>query len=298
MKIASYPEKVDFCRGCELIENIILHAGEEKLPAADALAMPERTSQKIVLAIDDNPDGIDIIRKYLGEEYTVIGLLSGEDAVERAKGLRPLAITLDILMPGMDGWQVLRDLKEDPETRDIPVIIVSILDDKRLGFSLGAADYMVKPVAKEVLLKRLQSLERGTRITRVLIVDNEMETVRSIGNALKEANYEVLTSYNSDDAIRCIKDFKPHLVVLSLTLPQLSGFDVIEFLKTGQDVKEMPLIVLTYQDFTEQEIKELNGRIRAILNKGVLSEEDLSKGLKDAIFEVQSEMADKGGKGE
>jgi DNA-binding response OmpR family regulator len=262
------------------------------------LAMPERTSQKIVLAIDDNPDGIDIIRKYLGEEYTVIGLLSGEDAVERAKGLRPLAITLDILMPDMDGWQVLRDLKENPETRDIPVIIVSILDDRRLGFSLGAADYMVKPVAKEVLLKRLQSLERGTRITRVLIVDNEMETVRSIGNALREANYEVLTSYNSDDAIRSIKDFKPHLVVLSLTLPQLSGFDVIEFLKTGQDVKEMPLIVLTYQDFTEQEIKELNGRIRAILNKGLLSEEDLSKGLKDAIFEVQSEMADEGGKGE
>ena len=298
MKIASYPEKVDFCRGCELIENIILHAGEEQLSTADALAMPERTSPKIVLAIDDNPDGIDIIRKYLGEEYTVIGLLSGEDAVERARGLRPLAITLDILMPRMDGWQVLRDLKEDPETRDIPVIIVSILDDKRLGFSLGAADYMVKPVAKEVLLKRLQSLERGTRITRVLIVDNEMETVRSIGNALKEANYEVLTSYNSDDAIRSIKDFKPHLVVLSLTLPQLSGFDVIEFLKTGQDVKEMPLIVLTYQDFTEQEIKELNGRIRAILNKGLLSEEDLSKGLKDAIVEVQSDMADKGGKGE
>jgi DNA-binding response OmpR family regulator len=151
-------------------------------------------------------------------------------------------------MPDMDGWQVLRDLKENPETRDIPVIIVSILDDRRLGFSLGAADYMVKPVAKEVLLKRLQSLERGTRITRVLIVDNEMETVRSIGNALKEANYEVLTSYNSDDAIRSIKDFKPHLVVLSLTLPQLGGLDVIEFLKTGQDVKEMPLIVLTYQN--------------------------------------------------
>jgi signal transduction histidine kinase/DNA-binding response OmpR family regulator len=298
MKIASYPEKVDFCKGCELIENIILRAGEEKLSATDALAMPERGSQKIVLAIDDNPDGIDIIRKYLGEEYTVIGLLSGEDAVERARGLRPLAIMLDILMPGMDGWQVLRDLKEYPDTRDIPVIIVSVLDDKRLGFSLGAADYMVKPVAKEVLLKRLQSLERGTRITRVLIVDNEMETVRSIGNALKEANYEVLTSYNSDDAIRSIKDFKPHLVVLSLTLPQLSGFDVIEFLKTGQDVTEMPLIVLTYQDFTEQEIKELNGRIRAILNKGLLSEEDLSKGLKDAIFEVQSEMAGKGGKGE
>lgn len=286
LKIASYPEKVDFCKGCEMIENIILKSDDEEVSAQEVLLRSERLSQKVVLAIDDNSDGIDIIRKYLGEDYSVIGLLSGENAVEKAKTLNPLAITLDILMPKMDGWQVLRELKGTPETQEIPVIVVSILDDRRLGFSLGAAEYMVKPVAKNTLLKKLRSLERGTPITRVLIVDDEVETVRLIGNILKEANYEVFTSYNSEDAIKLIKDFRPQLVVVSLTMPQVSGFDVIEFLKAEQEVKDIPLIVLTYRDFSEQEMHALNGRIQAILNRGLLSEEDLVEELKNAMIRV------------
>jgi signal transduction histidine kinase/DNA-binding response OmpR family regulator len=297
LKIASYPEKVDFCKGCELIENIVLRAEEERVSTKDPLPSIDNASRKVVLAIDDNPDGIEIIRKHLGEEYTVIGLLSGEKAVDQARALSPVAITLDILMPNKDGWQVLRELKETPETQDIPVIILSILDDKKLGFSLGAAEYIVKPVAKEVLLKRLHNLERGMRITRVLIVDNDVETVRLIGTTLKEANYEVLASYNGEDAVRSIREFKPHLVILSLKMPQVSGFDVIEFLKTEQEVKDMPLIVLTGQDFTVQEIDALNGRIKAILNKGLLREEDLSRELKDAILKVQRAPAHKGGEG-
>jgi signal transduction histidine kinase/DNA-binding response OmpR family regulator len=299
LKVAGYPEKVDFCKGCEMIENIVLNADGGKSFAEYKPPELEGASQKVVLAIDDNPDGIDIIRKYLGREYSVIGLLSGEKAVEKAKASNPVAITLDILMPEMDGWQVLRDLKRTPETQDIPVIIVSILDDKRLGFSLGAAEYIVKPVEKEVLLKRLQNLVRGTQITRILIVDNEVETVRVIGNTLKESGYEVLSSYNSEDAVRSIREFNPHLVVLSLTMPQVSGFDVMEFLKTGQEARDVPLIVLTCQDFTEQEIEALNGRIRAILNKELLSEEDLSKGLRDAILKMQqgpTRQGEEGGK--
>lgn len=286
LKIASYPEKVDFCKGCEMIENIILKSDDDQVCAHKVLLETESSSRKVVLAIDDNPDGIDIIRKYLGEDYNVIGLLSGENAVEKAKTLNPLAITLDILMPKMDGWQVLRELKGTPETQDIPVIVVSILDDRRLGFSLGAAEYMVKPVAKDTLLKKLQNLERETPITRVLIVDDEVETVRLIGNILKEANYEVFTSYNSEDAIKLIKDFRPQLVVVSLTMPQVSGFDVIEFLKAEQEVKDIPLIVLTYRDFKEQEMHALNGRIQAILNRGLLSEEDLVEELKSAMIRV------------
>ncbi|MDY0038905.1 MAG: response regulator [Desulforhabdus sp.] len=287
LKIASYPEKVDFCKGCEMIENIILKAEDEAVCSEDVLPGVESPSRKVVMAIDDNPDGIDIIRKYLGEDYTVIGLLSGENAVERAKRLNPLAITLDILMPKIDGWQVLRELKETPETQDIPVIVVSVLDDRRLGFSLGAAEYMVKPVGKNILLKKLHSLERGTPITRVLIVDDEVETVRLIGGILKEANYEVFTSYNSEDAIKLIRDFRPQLVVVSLTMRQVSGLDVIEFLKTEREVKNIPLIVLTYRDFTEEEMHALNGRIQAILNRGLLSEEDFVEELRHAMMRVE-----------
>ncbi|MGA7876889.1 MAG: response regulator [Desulfoferrobacter sp.] len=292
LKIASYPEKVDFCKGCELIESIMLKMNEPSVSAKDSEQIPEESPQKVVLAIDDNPDGIDIIRKYLGEEYTVIGLLSGEDAVEKAKALNPKAITLDILMPEMDGWQVLQNLKKTPETQEIPVIIVSILDDKRLGFSLGAAEYMVKPIKKNILLKQLRNLEAETPITRILVADNEVESVRRVGKILKDAKYEVLTSYNSEDAIRLIKDFRPQLVVLNLTMPQVSGLDVIEFLQTDQEAKELPLIILTSHDLTEPQMDALNGRIQAILNKGVLTEEDLVDSLKKAICRLKDGTED------
>ncbi len=285
MKIAAYPEKVDFCKGCELIEGLVLKE-EEYEPVKAESPKGEEVAKKTVLAIDDNPEDIDIIRKYLGEEYSVVGLLSGEKGVEKAKEVNPLAITLDILMPRKDGWEVLRELKETPETQDIPVIILSIVDDKRLGFSLGATEYIVKPVGKQLLLRKLRNLEKMTKINRVLIVDNDSETVRLIGNVLKEAEYQVTTAYNSEDAIKSIRGFRPDLVVLSLTMPQVSGFDVIEYLKTEEGVRDIPLIVLTHKDLTEKEIDDLYDRIQAILNKGVLTKEDLLKELKDTISKV------------
>jgi len=294
MKIAAYPEKVDFCKGCELIEGLVLKAEEEYGPMEAELYRPveaeaakgEQVAKKTVLAIDDNPEGIDIIRKYLGGEYGVVGLLSGEKAVEKAKEVNPLAITLDILMPRKDGWEVLRELKETPETQDIPVIILSIVDDKRLGFSLGATECIVKPVGKQALLRKLRNLEKLGRIKRVLVVDNDPETVRLIGSVLKEAKYQVTTAYNSKDAVKSIKDFRPNLVVLNLTMPEVSGFDVIEYLKTEKAAKDIPLIVLTHKDLTEKETDDLNDRIEAILNKGVLTEEDLLKELKNTINKV------------
>jgi signal transduction histidine kinase/CheY-like chemotaxis protein len=284
MKIAAYPEKVDFCKGCELIESIMLGPEEEYKPVE--AESPEEVAKKTVLAIDDNPEAIDIVRKYLGEEYRVVGLPSGEKAVEKAKEIKPLAITLDILMPKKDGWQVLRELKNTPETQDIPVIVLSIVDDKKLGFSLGATEYIVKPIGKQVLLRKLRNLEKRGKIKRVLIVDNEPETVRSIGTVLKEAEYQVTTAYNSRDAIKSVQDFRPDLVVLNLTMPEVSGFDVIEYLKTEKGVKDIPLIVLTHEHLTEKEIDNLNGRIQGILNKGVLPKEDLLKELKDTISKV------------
>lgn len=302
MKIAAYPEKVDFCKGCELIEGLVLKAAEEYGPVAAEEYRPveaeeyrpveseapkgKEVAKKTVLAIDDNPESICIIRKYLGEEYRVVGLISGEKAVEKAKEVNPLAITLDIMMPGKDGWEVLRELKDAPETQDIPVIILSIVDDKRMGFSLGATEYIVKPVGKQALLRKLRNLEKLGKIKRVLVVDNDPETVRLIGNVLKEAKYQVTTAYNSKDAIKSIQDFRPDLVVLNLTMPEVSGFDVIEYLKTEKGVKDIPLIVLTHKDLSEKEIDDLNDRIEAILNKGVLTKEDLLKELKDTIDKV------------
>jgi signal transduction histidine kinase/DNA-binding response OmpR family regulator len=285
MKIAAYPEKVDFCKTCELIQNIGTRPEEEFTSAETKRA---GTAKKTVLSIDDNPEAIDIIRKYLGEEYNVVGLLSPEDAVKRAREIKPMAITLDIMMPRKDGWQVLRELKGDPETQDIPVIVLSIVDDQRLGFSLGAAEYIIKPVEKDVLLRKLKTFEKTTKIKRVLIVDNDPNTVRLIGSVLEEAEYQVTTAYNCEDAVKSIRDFRPDLIVLNLTMPE-TGFDVIEYLKTEKGGKDLPLIVLTQKDLTEKEIDDLNGRIHGILNKVVLTKEDLLKELKDTISKMSRE---------
>ncbi|MBM4141306.1 MAG: response regulator [Nitrospira sp.] len=283
MKVAAYPEKVDFCKGCEVIEGLVLEPEEYKPEEEESL---KGVAKKTVLAIDDNPEAIEIIRKYLGKDYRVVGLLSSEKAVEKAKEINPLAITLDIMMPKKDGWQVLSELKKTPETQDIPVIILSIVDNKRLGFSLGATEYIVKPVEKQVLLRKLRNLEKTITIEKVLVVDNELDTVKLLGNVLKEAGYTVTTAYNSKDAIKSIEDLRPDLIVLNLTMPEVSGFDVIEYLKTEEGVKDIPLIVLTHKDLTEKDIDDLNGRIHGILNKGLLTEEDLSKELKDTISKV------------
>ena len=284
-KVAAYPEKVDFCKGCEIIERLILESDEFK--EIEISEKDIESDKKSIMVIDDNPEAIDIIRKYLGEDYRVVGLLSGEGAVDKAKEIKPVAITLDIMMPVKDGWQVLQELKDTSETQDIPIIILSIVDDKQLGFSLGAAEYMVKPVEKQVLLRKLRNLEKITKIKRILVVDNDPDTVELIGNVFAEAGYQIITAYNSKDAIKSIRDSLPDLIVLNLTMPEVSGFDVIEYMKTEEEVRDIPLIVLTHKDLSEKEISELNGRIQGILNKGLLNKEDLLKELRNTISKVQ-----------
>jgi len=286
MKIASYPEKVDFCKGCDMIKNLIICGDERFAPVVYESA--REIQKKIILAIDDNREAIDLIKRYLESDYHVVGLLSGEEAVEKAKSLKPLAITLDIMMPRKDGWQVLRELKSSRETQDIPVIILSIVDDQKQGFSLGAAEYLVKPIDKVVLLQKLQSLERMNKIKRILIVDNEAETARMIGNVLKEAEYQVTTVYNSADAVKSVNEYRPDLILLNPVSPEV-GFDVMEYLKTRDDLKDIPVIIVTQKDLTEKEIDELNGSIQGILNRGDLTKEALLRELKDTISRVDKQ---------
>jgi signal transduction histidine kinase/CheY-like chemotaxis protein len=284
MKIAAYPEKADFCKGCEVIKNIMLESEKGYKPIKDESGAAKKT----ILAIDDNPEAIDIMKKYLGDEYEVIGLLSSDKALEKAKEIKPLAITLDILMPKKDGWQVLKELKSTPETQDIPVIVLSIVEEKKLGFSLGATEYVLKPVEKDVLLRKLRNLEKTTKVRRILIVDNDPDTVRLIGNVMRETGYEVKTAYNGKDAIKSIQGFRPDLIVLNLTMPEMGGTDVIEYLKTADGVRDIPLILLTQKDLSEKEIDDLNGMIQGILNKGILAKEDLLKEIKETISKVST----------
>jgi len=183
---------------------------------------------------------------------------------------------------------VLRELKSAPETRDIPVIVLSIVDNKKLGFSLGAAEYMVKPLDKDFLLKKIKDLEKMGKIQRALVVDSEMDTVSLITSTLQEIGCQVKTAYNSQDAVNFIQTFMPDLIILSLTMPRVNGFDVIEYIKTEKSAKKIPLILITKRELSETEKDALDGRLRGILNKMVLKEEDLSQELKDRIDDIKS----------
>lgn len=284
IKIAAYPEKVDFCKGCEIIERLMLESAEFRtLEAQDQAQATEAIARKkIVMAIDDNPEAIEIIRKYLGEEYHVVGLFRGESAVDMAQEIKPAVITLDIMMPEKDGWQVLQELKSRPETQDIPVIIISIVDEKQTGFSLGAADYLVKPVEKQVLLRKIKNIEKKSPVNSVLIVDGEPDSTSLIADALKKSGYQVTAACNGEEAIKAVRDSVPDLIILDLTMSEVNGFDVIDYMKSEQ-IRTVPLIVLTQKDLNEVVIRQLNGRIRGVLQKGRLSQEAFLEELRHNI---------------
>ncbi|WP_353684220.1 response regulator [Thermodesulfovibrio sp. 3907-1M] len=280
MKIASWPEKVEACRICEVVRDLVLH----KEPVMVELKPSEK--EKVVVAIDDNPDAIDLIRKYLEKDYKVIGLLSSEEAVNQVKEIKPVAITLDIMMPKKDGWQVLKELKEDEETRDIPVIIVSIIDNKTLAFSLGAADYFVKPLDGHSLLRKIKSIETYCPVKKVFVLERDEKTSKDLISILKETGYDVTATRDSKEAINLVKLQKPDLLIINITDPDSSAFDFLDFIKGSSELKEVPIIALTNKELTEEEKEALNGRIKEIINKALFSEEQLIKELKSSLKKI------------
>lgn len=280
--VAGVPEKTEFCKTCEVIEQLVLVKDADKytIPAT----APQDPNRKTVLVIDDNPEVIDLIRKNIGSDYNVIGILNSEEAVDKAIEIRPDIITLDIMMPRRNGWQVLRDLKNTPETMDIPVIVLSIIDEKNIGFSLGAAEYIVKPIDKNILLQKLQSLEKIVRIKKVLIVDHDPAARELIGRVLRQAGCETITVSGSSQAFAAVGSGRPDMIILNLNMPDTgSGFDLIEKVKTNERTKEIPFILITEKDLDEEDVAKLNGGIEAILSKGLLTESDLLNELKDII---------------
>lgn len=291
IKVAKYPEKVEFCKACEVLEKLVLSKnnkpagsndnGDREVPTVKTAG---KMVGKTILVIDDNPEVIELIRKNIGTAYNVIGLIDSENAVDKALEIRPAAITLDIMMPGKDGWQVLQELKSTPATQDIPVIILSIVDDKNRGFSLGAAEYIVKPINKKVLLNKLKNLEKLARIKKVLIVDPDQETRELMAGFLSEAGVELTAAANSREAMDALNRTKPDLIIVNLILPDSeSGLDLVKHVKTEEKTKNIPFILITEKDLSGEQIMKLNGGIQAILNRGLLEENVLLAELKEII---------------
>jgi signal transduction histidine kinase/response regulator RpfG family c-di-GMP phosphodiesterase len=270
----------------------IMGPGSEEEKAAEEAIDPSR---RLILAIDDDPDVIKLYKRYLEKQnYQVIGLSQSEEALSKARAMRPFAILLDLLMPKKDGWAVIQELKSDPITQDVPVIMCSIVGAAGRGFSLGAADFLIKPISEEKLMTALARLENGsdndsTAVRQILIIDDtpaDRQLLRRTIEAAQEA-YHVIEAGDGKEGVEIIQRHPPDLVVLDLLMPEMDGFAVLEQLKTDQEMRRIPIIIVTAKDLTAQEQAEINGHVAALFRKGLFREEELLQDLNLALHRAR-----------
>ncbi len=260
-----------------------------------ATAVTSPSTKPVVLAIDDNPDVIYLLQENLAEAgYQVIGALSGEDGLRKARALRPYAIVLDIIMPYKDGWQVLHELKTDPTTRHIPVVMLTIVDKKDLGYRLGAADYLVKPFDSEAVLEvlnRLPVANGRTDAARLLVVDDDPQVADMVTQMLEERPYHIDTAADGHIALRLIEQNPPDIILLDLMMPNLDGFGVIEQLRQHPEHHKIPVIILTAKALSGDEAHHLRQSVSQIMQKQGLKEEHLIHELQLALRELGDEVS-------
>jgi CheY-like chemotaxis protein len=244
---------------------------------------------QVILAIDDDPKIIRLYERYLQPKgFQVVGLTDPAKARERAEELKPFAITLDIMMPGYDGWQVLTDLKSSSETREFPVIVCSIVEDEEKGFSLGAADYLVKPILEDDLLASLDRLNGDGSIREVLVIDDDPNDLRLLGKMISEqGRYKATLAEGGQAGWNAIKSKAPHAIVLDLFMPEMDGFTILENLRKDKGLSELPVIVITGADLTAEQRKQLDDLGQRLLQKSSLKEKDLVATIENVLHRVK-----------
>ena len=240
-----------------------------------------------VLCIDDEPDVIEILRNYLVPEgYTVFGANSGDDGIKLAEKLQPSVITLDIMMPKKDGWQVLRELKANPLTAGIPVLIHSMVDNIPLAFSLGAIDYLPKPADLTTVLKTVKKAAAADN-TNLLVVDDNDDFRSLLVKVLQDAGYKVQSANNGQVALSKLEATRPALILLDLSMPVMDGFEMLKKLKESKQWHSIPVIILTGIDLTEAQIAEINNLTGDLMKKKDYSSETIASAIKNAIHHAK-----------
>lgn len=247
------------------------------LPAAEM----EYPDIPMVLVVEDDSRTADLIGMWLtAEGYSVDFAVNGVEAIEKAASIHPFAICLDIMLPRKDGWQVLHQLKADPATADIGVIICSALENPELGFALGAADYCVKPLSRRPLLDKLRHLQEvapGKRARpQVMVADSDRDAASQTEMILERQGFSVVRAHESGDAMAMALEQCPDIIIIDIMLAGDSIFDVISFLRKHPVTVDIPLVVTASRDITKQEEEQLTGsRVQKVIRKDVDAREEL-----------------------
>jgi signal transduction histidine kinase/DNA-binding response OmpR family regulator len=249
-----------------------------------------------VVVVEDDRRSFDLLRVYLeAAGARVINARDGEEGLDTVRRLSPAGVVLDILLPGIDGWEVLAQLKADPATAAIPVVVVSMLDERGRGFALGAAEYLVKPVGKDQLLAALRRAAAiPERMHTVVAIDDDPLAIELVRASLEPEGWTVLGAATGQQGLAMIRERQPSAVLLDLLMPGMDGFEVVEALRADPDTRSVPVVILTSKSMTQQDKERLQGRITYVARKAEFDLSGLAGLLRWASTSRQSPASESG----
>jgi signal transduction histidine kinase/DNA-binding response OmpR family regulator len=247
-----------------------------------------------VLVIDDDPTVHDIMRRLLEPEgFRIVTAPNGDEGVRLARTLHPAAITLDVMMPGRDGWSVLTEIKGDKELAPIPVVMLSMAEDKSLGYALGASDYLIKPIQRNNLLAALRKHCREATGGTVLIVEDDADARDLMRRTLEKEGWTVLEAANGRLALQYVTQKAPQLILLDLMMPEMNGCQFVTQLRSRPEWRSIPVVVLTAKELTSEDQECLRDAVQDIMQKGNFNRDDLLREVRDLMR--QATVAGTGG---
>jgi CheY-like chemotaxis protein len=239
-----------------------------------------------VLVIDDEQVVHALLERELAARgYRVVHAGGGREGLRLARAVRPDAITLDVIMPEFDGWAVLRELKADPELRAIPVVLVTILGDREMGYALGAADYLIKPIDTEALLRVLGRFRTAEGRAEVVVVDDDPATRDVLRRTLSREGWTVVEAEDGYGALALLErpTPPPAVIVLDLMMPGMDGFQVLEAIRRREAWRDVPVVVVTAKDLTRDELVWLRTNAEEVFHKGSYNRRELIAVVHDLI---------------
>ncbi len=280
-------------------EAVPVEPAREKLDYSVDMPKKRRGEAPLILVVEDDPSTSELLTLYLAQGgYRVAHVYNGDFAISRIRETKPFAVLLDVMMPGKDGWEILQELKSDPELKDIPVIMSSVVDNLELGFALGATDYLVKPVDRTSLLKKLQDLgfatKKGKRAINILCIDDHVEVLELLTSILEPSGYNVTTANSGKEGIEKAIIYKPDLIILDLMMPEIDGFEVAQKLKENPSTIDIPILILTAKDLTIADRMKLAGKVETLMQKSHFTKEDLLMQIRDleTIYPARAGLLD------
>ncbi|MGB5211546.1 MAG: response regulator, partial [Gammaproteobacteria bacterium] len=264
-------------------------APEGPEPTAAAQVLEEAAEGGLVLVIEDDAESRELLCRTLRKDrFRVATAANGEEGLRLAAELKPDAITLDVMMPGRDGWSVLRQLKADPELAGIPVVMVTMVSDSKLGYALGADEFLTKPINRDALSKVLSHLA-PTDQAPILLVDDEAEARQMMTRQLKALQRNVVEAADGEEALQRATERTPALVLLDLMMPVMDGFEFLEHFRAIDAFADIPVVVVTAKDLSDAEMRSLRSKAEKVLSKGHYTREQLVAQVRSGISKSQQD---------